>query len=450
MTIEETLPPHDIEAERGMLGAILIDGAIVMPEVRHVLPAEAFYDFRNREVWESACELFDQQNDCTQAGLVFSMRKSGKSEELASFPVMASLVNDCHSAHNWPVYLEELQNHLILRRLIRHGSDVSTRALQKPEDVQGLLSWVERESLAIRQYATPKSEFVDFKAMRLKTLDEYQNAMTSDGRKGLNTGFPDLDYLIGGLRAQEFIILAGTPSSGKTSLALNIAKNAVKQGVKTGMVSLETSGYKLVHRLNCIVSGASGSRLLNGRPIQEDMDKLTNASVKLKEVGEHVLIYDKGANNCAQAVAMMRRLYAKGCRLFILDYLQLLDAPQKTSNGNERMTLVSKAMKAAAKELDCPLIAISSLNRQSAKDGRAPTRTDLRETGQLEFDADVIILLHSDGNNPACRTVSVNVDKNKDGETGKCELLFYPPSMQFESVAKINETDIPRNHHDRD
>lgn len=451
MPTRDSLPPHEIEAERGMLGAILMDSALVMTEVRHLLPPEAFYDTRLRQIWDTACEIHDKQQDVNQATVVFAMRKAGNSDEVFTFALMEELIGSCPSVHQWPTMLEVLQNQLILRRLLQHGADVSSRAMDKPENVSGLLNEIERESLAIRQYATPKAEFVNFKEMRRKTLSDYEDALSHEGRKGLKTGFPDLDLIIGGLREQEFIIVAGTPSAGKTSLALNIARNAaLQQNTMTGMVSLETSGFKLVHRLNCIVSGASGSRLLNGRPIQSDMDKLTVAANDLKIIGERVLIYDRGANHSAQAVAMMRRMYAKGCRLFILDYLQLLDAPQKTSNGNERMTLVSKAMKAAAKELDCPIIAISSLNRQSAKDGRAPTRTDLRETGQLEFDADVIILLHSDGNNPSARTVSVNVDKNKDGETGKCELTFFPPSMQFESAAKINESDIPRRQHEND
>lgn len=449
--MNDRLPPNNPEAERGMLGCIILESKVVMPEIRAILPPESFYDLRNQSVYRMACELFDSGKAADEFTILCELKKAGLQTEVPMEYINA-LPQSSPSAYNWPTYLEELQRDMILRRLIRNGTDIAARAYDAPRDIEPLLASFEAESLAVRQYATPQAEFVDFTAMQKRLLAEYTEAMTDSGRKGLKTGFDDLDRIVGGLRAQEFIVLAGSPSSGKTSLALNIARNAaIKQQIQTGIVSLETSGYKVVHRLNCIASGASGARLLNGRPLEDDLKKLAGATSALKTIGEHLLIYDRGAVNSSQAVAMMRRQYAKGARLFILDYLQLLDAPQKTNSGNERMTLVSKAIKGAAKELDCPIIAISSLNRNAAKENRAPTRSDLRETGQLEFDADVIILLHpTNPQDNEVRTVEVNVDKNKDGETAKTELRFFPQCMQFENASKIQPQDVPKHRQHND
>lgn len=444
----DRLPPNNPEAERALLGCAILGASIVMPEIRSTVSPDAFFDIRHRALWLSAVSLFDAQRPIDEVSIVSALRQSSELEGVGGIPFISELLNAAPSPHAWSHYLEDLNQSLICRRLIQHATQLTARAYESPKDIEALLSTVESECLNIRQFATPKAEFVDWREVRRKTMDYYESAMSEQGRTGLRTGFSDLDRIIGGLRSQEFIVLAGTPSSGKTSLALNIARNAaVTQSIKTGVVSLETSGFKVVHRMNCIASGASGARLLNGLPLESDISMLGAASKELSTIGKHLLIYDRGAVNSSQAVSMMRRQYAQGARLFVLDYLQLLDAPQKTSNGNERMTLVSKAIKGAAKELDCPVIAISSLNRQSAKEGRAPTRSDLRETGQLEFDADVIILLHPNSDDPETRTVNVNVDKNKDGETGKVELMFFPPCMRFKNAAIEYQQKPTKNQH---
>lgn len=435
MTIPDRLPPHSPEAESGLLGCVLLNAKITMAELRGQLTAEMFYDLRHQILWRAACELFDSQRPCDISTLLIEIRKANCFNDVYSaVQFLDAVCNSSPSAHNWEHYYEIVRERFILRKIIQHSSEFSQLAYNASAETEPILSRFESESLAIRHCATMRAEFVDFKATRKLVLDEYERAMTETERPGLRTGFIDLDRIVGGLRAQEFIVVAGTPSAGKTSLVLNIAAKAAAMDVKSGFISLETSGKKLVHRLNCIASGACGHRLLNGKPLQGDMDALCSANHKIKTIADHVMIYDQGVN-APQAVSIMRRMHAKGARLFILDYLQLLEAGQKTSNGNERITLVSRAMKAAAKELDSPLICISSLNRESSKENRAPKQSDLRESGQLEFDADVIWLLHSTDQGSECRTVECNVSKNKDGETGKVILTFKPSSMQFENSA---------------
>lgn len=441
--MSDELPPNNPMSERGLLACVMQDYEMVMPEIRSI-PEAVFYDERHRIAFRAICESFDSERPCDEVGVIIALRQMGLLEQLGGMAWVSELVSSSPSPHNWSTYFEDLKRDMILRKTIQFGVSIKDRALKSTGSVSEILDAVETESLAIRQFVTPRATLVDWKTMRRKCMADYEAAMTEAGRSGLRTGFPDLDRVIGGLRAQEFIVLAGSPSAGKTSLALNVAANAaLEQNTKTGIISLETSGYKVVHRFTCIASGASGARLLNGRPLEGDMDALSKCQNNMGTISEHVHIYDGGAANVGECVSMMRKLYSKGCRLFIVDYLQLLDANQKTNNGNERMTLVSKAIKGAAKELDCPVIGISSLNRQAAKENRAPVRSDLRETGQLEFDADVIILLHPRSQDSKIRTIEVNVDKNKDGETGKLDLMFFPECMRFKSASRVSSDDHP-------
>jgi replicative DNA helicase len=250
------------------------------------------------------------------------------------------------------------------------------------------------------------------------------------------------------LREQEFIVLAGSPSSGKTSLALNIAVNAaLRSDTKSAVISLETSGIKVVHRLNCIVSGASGQNLLNGTPTEGDLLKMSRKSKDMRIVGERVSIYDKSGLTPRQCLSVMRQAYADGARLFIVDYLQLLDAGQNTKGSYEKASYLSKAMKMAAKELNSPIICVASLNRASAREGREPNMSDLRDSGQIEYDADKIILLHALDNAEDARTVQAHVAKNKDGMTGKATLSFLPECMQFRNAIIDYEEPKPTNNH---
>lgn len=441
----DRLPPHSEASEQAALGCIMLSPADAIGECleRFRGISEVFYDVRHQTIFETFIALHDDRIPIDSVTVYQRLKDSGHLVHAGGLDYVNSLPNFAPSSWNLPTYLETILDKYALRKLIQTCGQASAAAFDAVETTS-LLDQFERDALSLRQFHMPAAQFVDFTAMRRKTMDEYEAALSQEGKKGLRTGFTELDRIIGGLRAQEFIVLAGSPSAGKTSLAFNIAINAaIKQGIMTGIISLETSGFKVVHRMNCIASGANGARLLNGIPQEQDMSNLSAAAKTLATVGKHVLIYDRGGVNAPQCVAMMRRLYAKGCRLFIVDYLQLLDAGQRTNNGNERMTLVSKSMKAAAKELDCPLIGISSLNRSAAKENRPPNRSDLRETGQLEFDADVIILLHTKEDNKDIRIIEANVDKNKDGETAKCDLAFMPYCMRFKD-AQINSNDQPK------
>lgn len=433
----DRLLPNNPEAERGILGCVLLDSGAIMPEIRHVLPEDAFYDGRHQILWRALCELFDEQKVCDSITVYSKLRTENKIDDAGGFSYLSALPDASASSLAWRDYVALAQKDMLLRRAIRFGSELVGSAYETSRDVDSFLDAMESDCLAIRRDMVKQSQGVDWKVMRKRTMDEYQEALSQNGRKGLKTGFTDLDIIMGGLREQEFILIAGSPSSGKTSLALNIIKNASKQGVKSGLLTLETSGFLIVHRLNCIVSRADGARLLNGTPLERDINLLVSATSELEKIGANLIIHDETVSNCAQAASVLRWMHSQGARLFVVDYLQLLDAPFRTSNGNERMTAVSKAMKNAAKELNCPLIAISSLNRESAKEQRAPRRSDLRESGQLEFDANVILLLHPEDYAQDGRTIHVNVDKNKDGETGKVQLVFLPSCMRFEDASRV-------------
>lgn len=436
----EKLPPHNDKAERGLLSCVMLDRHKVMPELRHVVDREIFYDLRHAAIWDAACKLHDAQMNVDYATIETQLKESGAD---ISIPYLVEIMEGTPTSANWPTFLAKLQSAHVLRSIIKISTEFSARAFESGADAGKLQEQFEQSSLSIRGSLNKKHSFADNTALRSKLLADYSSAM--DGVvSGIKTGFPDLDFRMGALKEQEFIVLAGTPSSGKTSLVLNILVRAAKQhGTKSAIISLETSSEKIMHRLNAIVSGASGERMASGRPTAQDLCRMESAGQEIKKISDSILIYDQSGLTPRQCVSVFRQAYSSGARLFVVDYLQLLQAGFGAKGAYEKMTEISKAMKNAAKELQTPVICIASLNRRSNQEQRAPMISDLRDSGQIEYDADKIILLHSDDTGPEARTVLVNLAKNKDGGTGSIKLVFFPDNMQFHDASKIDDNDVP-------
>jgi len=298
-----------------------------------------------------------------------------------------------------------------------------------------LLEDFEKKVLTVRMQASPSNALCNVTDVQKSVFADYESAIEHDREVGMRTGFDELDTKIGGLKPQELVVLAGNPSSGKTSFVLGIAAHLVlKENVIVGMASLETSAKKILHRVNCTISGVNGAAMLNGHPQEGDFDLLMSKKKDIFKFGKGFLLCEKGGMTIAELAAMYRRMYQKGARCFIVDYLQLLKAGPMGMRRLEEMTQVSIGLKAIAKELNCPLIALSSLNRKSMEENRAPRMSDLRESGQLEFDADVCVLLHPKDTSEKTRTINIIVAKNKEGWVGNFDMTFYPRQFRFEKI----------------
>jgi replicative DNA helicase len=427
-------PLYSTEVEMAVIGCVLDDPAYSLPLLQEQMPigAEAFYDLRLARCYRVAGELSATgvQPDVPTLAAKLADKELG-------FGYWAKLLMDCQaivpSARTLEVFIEVLTAYYIARRTRRLCSAASDAvSAESGGDLQRaleLLGNLEREALAIRQSIETGRPSDDIASIVQQLQEDYDAARKQEIRS-LPTGLADLDRITGGMRGQEMIVLAAPPSVGKTSLALTIACNMVfRNAIPTGIVSLETSRKKVLHRMACCEGRINGSPLLRGTFSDETLAAVAGVFRRFVGARDRIRICDRGALSGDALMSECRRMYRSGVRFFIVDYLQLLNCEAKTLR--EQVSMASKAVKAVAKELDCPVLCISSLNREAAKENRMPRMSDLRESGQIEFDADQIWFLFSEQPDENMQTVRLRVDKNKDGPTGEIELMFFRSQFRF-------------------
>lgn len=449
--LQDRLPPHSTEAESAALGCILMAPSETMEEFALQVKAgvEVFYDLRNQTIYQAMLNLFNAKRPIDMVSVVQELKRMQRLDECGGLPYITTLPDTVPSAANLSYYTEVLNEKYVLRRILRMCGDFSQKVYDYSGTHENLLDLFERDSLGIRQSIEQGRDLADVPAIQKELMHDYEEAMHHQKRPGISTGFEELDRIVGGLQPQDLILVGASPSSGKTSLALNIAEHAIlEQGLKVGIISLETSTKKLLHRVNCSLARVDGSRFMCGAATADELNRLvrqSSKSGKITRFGQNVMISDRGNLSVTQAAGIFRVMYKNGARLFILDYLQLLTSGQRNVGRRvEEMTLVSTGLKGIAKDLNCPVIVVCSINRDPEKENRPPRMADLRDSGQLEFDADKGILLHRKDNDDETRTVSVNVAKNKDGRTASTDLIFIPPELRFCSPDKINDEDVPK------
>jgi replicative DNA helicase len=340
-------------------------------------------------------------------------------------------------------YAAIVREKFLLRRMVACCTDLVARVYEHQGEASELLDQFETDCLGLRRHLETVTPFVDIAAVQQELVNEYELAANGGKAMGLLTGYPDLDAMAGGMMPQEMIAIAGLRSSGKTSLAMNIAKRVAESGVVVGIQSLETSGKKLIHRMLAGIGRYDASLLLRGIKTAGLADQTMAAFRQIKTFRDRLIIDESGSITPEQLGAKSRRMIKLGAKLLIVDYLQLLIVPGKSEY--ERVTAASRCVKKLAKSLNVPVIVVASLNRESDRDSRKPKMSDLRASGQIEYDLDKAILLHSEDTAPI-RKVTADVAKNKDGGVGEVGFTFYAPQFRFESIAKIDEKDVP--YHD--
>lgn len=445
---ESPLPPHDEQVEKSILGSILIDPSLLPEAITKIRPgAKAFYDMRHATIYETMLELFDDDVPIDPVTLRERLKVWGKLDEIGGDSYLGHIQDVVTSTQNAATWINLLLGKFIIRNIIAFCSAISQSAYSVNGASEKFLSDFEQGALAIRGGAESSNTFVNIRGAISELIDDYNNAAEQQAAHGIQTGFVDLDRINGGLMAQELVILAGLRSMGKTTLALNIAYNIAEQGTGVGIVSLETSGKKLIHRLACYSGHISGSELLRGHNVDVNAPKVTTAMGKIISFSERISICERGDMSGAELQAVCRRMHQKGARVFVIDYLQLLNCSGRSEY--EKITNASKFGKRLAKMLNCPVIMVSALNRESEKGQkpRKPRMADLRASGQIEYDADKAWLLYDpqfreDFHNEESRTVCLNFAKNKDGPTGEVSLTFFPRQFRMTSVSKISDDDV--------
>jgi len=453
----DRLPPHSPEAEQGVLGCVLLSPNDCLGQCIEKLETgtEVFYDLRHQTIYSALVEMYDHREAIDIITLHQCLKDKQLLEEIGGIPYLNALQDGVPSAANLSYYLEIVLEKFLLRKMIQTCTDVVARVYTHEGEVDALLDEVERDVLRISesraQGGTEAIKQLVHKA--IGTVENYFNRQGVLG--GIATGFADLDRMTDGLHGGEMIVIAARPSMGKTSLAMNIAEHVVLQDkLPVGVFSLEMTAESLVLRMLCSNARVNLRNIREGFMSEADFPKLTSAAGKMSNAP--LFIDDSPGLSILQLRARARRLAQQHrVKLFVVDYLQLLHSTARRSQENRQQEIadISSGIKALAKELKVPVIVLSQLNRELEKDkSRKPRLSDLRESGAIEQDADVVGLLYKPSaeddeaggaEEPDGVPVNLLIAKQRNGPTGDVNLTFLKPYTRFESAAKVSDEDVP-------
>jgi replicative DNA helicase len=452
----DRLPPHAMEAEQGVLGCVLLsprDGLGTCIE-RFKGGSEVFYDLRHRTLYEVLLAMYDAREQIDLLTVQQRLRDRQLLDAVGGMAYLASLPDAVPSAANLTYYADIVRDKYLLRRMIQTCTSAVGRIYETEGEVDAVLDEVERDVLRLSEERVESNvrtitELVHRAINTVEEVHQRQGVLT-----GLGTGFPDLDKLTTGLHGGEMIVIAARPSVGKTSLAMNIAEHvAVDSKLPVGVFSLEMTAESLVLRMLCSRSRVNLRNIREGFLAERDFPRLTGAAGRLASAP--LFIEDSSSLSILQLRAKARRMYMQHeIRLLVIDYLQLLHSTaRRAENRQQEIADISGGIKALAKELNIPVIVLSQLNRDVEKErNREPRLSDLRESGAIEQDADLVALLYrtnleeKDGGAAAdfeALPVKLLIAKQRNGPQGEVDLTFLRGYTRFESAAKVQAADLP-------
>jgi replicative DNA helicase len=457
-TIIDRLPPHSPEAEQGVLGCALLSPNECLGECIEKLKdngQEVFYDLRHQTIYETLATMFNARDAIDVITVQQRLKDRQILDQVGGIAYLSQLQDSVPSAANLSYYLDIVREKFLLRKMIQTCTEVVGRVYDYEGDVDALMDEVERDVLRISE-SRSQSDSLTTKELVGRAIGTIENFFSRKGTlTGLATGYADLDRMTDGLHGSEMIVIAARPSMGKTSLAMNIVENVVlEQQLPVAVFSLEMSAEALVMRMMCSIARVNLRSIREGFMSEADFPKLTNAAGKL--ANSKLFIDDSAALSILQLRARARRLHQMhGVKLFVVDYLQLLHSTARRSQENRQQEIsdISSGLKALAKELKVPVLVLSQLNRELERDkSRKPRLSDLRESGAIEQDADLVGLLYKpsagdddDGNTEEADGLPVNllIAKQRNGPTGDVNLTFLKSYTRFESAAKVSDEDVP-------
>ncbi len=427
------------EAEQGLIGELLAAPQLVI-EIKSEYPnvEEFFFDFRHRAIFEAMIET-----GSSDLALLYPHLKGAKLEAVGGISYLAGMLNKAAGiGPQAQQYAEVLKNDFVKRRLHRVSVEISNLA-DNELDAAAALEQAEKRIMDIGADVQSDSD-LDTKALMGLVMDEIDRAVASKGSvNGLATGFPDFDRMTNGLRGGQMFVLAARPGAGKTSLAMNIAEYvAIEKKEPVGVFSLEMPAVELMHRMVCSKARVDSQRARDGMLGDRDQPKLFNAINAIGKAPIHIC--EKSGLTIGQLSARARRMKSRfKIKLLVIDYLQLMTSRLK-ENGNARITEISNGVKVLAKDLNIPVILLSQLNRDCEKENRKPRLSDLRESGSIEQDADIVMLLAPGEIKPGevYQTVEALIPKHRGGPVGKIDLLFQRELTRFESAARKMDAGI--------
>jgi len=435
------VPPHDLEAEKSVLGAVLID-ASAMNLVSEFLKAEHFYTKEHQMIFAAMISLFEAQKPIDVVTLASELKRLGNLKKTGDKIYLTDLINTVPTSAYIEHYGRIVKANYTKRMLIQLSSRMVERAFDDRGDVNKILDEAEVDIFALAQTHLHR-DFIELKEILTDSYDRL-NEFMKDGKKyrGVATSYPDLDNKLAGLQDSNLLILAARPGVGKTTFALNIALNvATKEKQPVGFFSLEMSKEELVDRLLVGQADIDAWRLKTGKLTAEDHTKLTEAMGELSEAP--IYIDDTPGISILEMRTKARKLKVeKKLKLLIVDYLQLADSGKRFDSRVQEVSFVSQGLKNLARELKIPIIAISQLSRAVEQRGsKKPQLADLRESGAIEQDADVVMFLYSEDDSDdlldaSKRLVKLYIAKHRNGATGEIDLMFRGDRVKFYGVEK--------------
>jgi replicative DNA helicase len=441
----ERVPPQNIEAEIAVLGSILLDKSLIDVAGEKLKP-EHFYRKEHQLIFKSILELYNEDKPVDLISLTDCLKKKGELKKIGGSSFLSSLVSAIPTPANIEHYASIVREKATLRELIDVSNDITNRCYVGKEDGSKILDKAEQQIFNIAQQKIA-SDFVSIKELISDSIELAEKlSKKKEYITGLPTGFKDLDTRTSGLHPSELVIVAGRPSMGKTSLALNIARNvAVIEKKSVAIFSLEMSKEQVVQRLLCVEARVDSHKLRTGFLAEEDWPKLTMGAGALFEAP--LFIDDSSTLNALELRAKARRLKSKeDIALIVLDYIQLMSAEISAQNRQQEIAEISRALKGLARELKIPIIAVSQLSRRVETRGEShrPILSDLRESGALEQDADVVMLLlreeyYNPDNEEVKGKAELNIAKQRNGPVGSIDLVFLKEYTRFEDLSATTE-----------
>lgn len=438
------LPPQSLEAEESILSAILIDSDTLF-DISETLSPKDFYRSAHQKIFSAMIELFSRNEPVDLVTLTNVLREQDILEEVGGATYLAKLVDTVPLAVNTQHYARIIHGKASLRRLIEKAGAIAKQCFEDQGNVDDVVDFATMSIFEIskernRQAFYPLGEIIE---ANIDALEERQGNRTLV--TGVSTGFTQLDNLTSGFQKSDLIILAARPSMGKTALALNIARNtAVDAGVPVGIFSLEMSKEQLSMRMLCAEARIDSFRLRGGFFSREDWNSLTNAAGILSEAP--IYIDDSPYISVMSIKTKARRLKIdKKIGLVIIDYLQLIKGRHSSERRELEISEISRSLKALSKELDLPVVALSQLNRKlEERSDKRPQLSDLRESGALEQDSDVVMFIYRDEvynrdkNSPNRGKAEIILSKHRNGPVGSVSLAFITAYTRFENLAPVN------------
>ena len=432
-------PPSNLQAERGVLGSILLL-PIVCDDVALILHPEDFYDDANRSLYTHMREMHDDGRRIDTTLLVERLKIAGDFDRVGGAAYLAEVLQSVPTAANATHYAQIVKDKATLRSLIHASTEILRDAYDASIEPREMLSQAERKIFSILDDRAT-SEISDIRDVLQEAMERIEARMdpNSDTLGGIETGFNDFDAMTGGLHNAELIILAARPSMGKTALALNIAEHvAIERKIGCLFVSLEMSRLELADRMLCCRARVNGQRLRNGTISTDDRRKIVEACAEMSQGS--LYIDDAPSRSVTEIAAAARRLKRRsGLGLIVIDYLQLIEPDNSRDQRQEQVARMARRLKGLARELEVPVICLSQLNRQ-AEEAR-PSLSHLRESGAIEQDADVVMFVHRERQDTPGDTPRLGMEaqliiaKQRNGPIGDVPLIWVKDFTRFESAS---------------